>query len=82
MFAIRSNGSEARFLTVIEPYEDKPLVTSAVATGPDTLKVELADGRAQEITIKHLDGNGRDIAVQIIERKAGRIVRAEATPGG
>jgi hypothetical protein len=77
VYAIRSTGTEARFLTVLEPYEDKPLVKSAAATGPDTLRVELADGRVQEIVIQNLAG--ADIAVQITETKNGERLRSEST---
>jgi hypothetical protein len=72
-------GTEARFLTVIEPYEDKPMVKSAVATNADSLRVELADGRVQEISLKHFDGSGKDIVVTLTESRGGKIVRTETT---
>lgn len=77
VFAVRSRGTEARFLTVIEPYENQPMVKTAVALSPDTLRVELADGRVQEITIQNLEGNGKDIGVNIVETKNGKPVRTE-----
>jgi hypothetical protein len=77
VYAIRSQGTEARFLTVIEPYEDKPMVKSAFASGPDTLHVELADGRVQEIMLNNFDGDGRHIGVHITENKNNRILRDE-----
>jgi hypothetical protein len=79
VFAIRSQGTEARFLIVLEPYEDKPMVKSAIATGPDTLRVELADRRVQEITIKNLEGDGKNIRSQITESKDGQTLRIEST---
>jgi len=78
--AIRSTGKEARFLTVIEPYEDRALVKSAVASGPDKLKVELNDGRVQEISIGNFEGSGKDISVEITESKDGKTVRSEKRP--
>jgi hypothetical protein len=80
VYAIRApEGSEARFLTVIEPYEDKPMVKSAVATSADALQVELADGRVQEITFKNFDGGGQDIIAELVESKDGKILRQEST---
>jgi hypothetical protein len=79
VYAIRSQGTEAHFLTVLEPYEDKAVVKSATATSPDTLRVELTDGRTQEITIQNLNGSWKDISVQIKEMKAGQVVRRETT---
>ena len=74
-------GDAARFLTVIEPYEDKPVIKSAVATGPDSLRVELLDGRVQEITLKNFYGGGKDIEASIIESKDGKVVRLEKATG-
>lgn len=83
VYAIRaSDGSEARFLTVVEPYEDKPMVKSAVATSADSLRVELADGRAQEITLKNFEGTGKNIVAELVESKDGRELRRESTAGG
>jgi hypothetical protein len=80
VYAIRGvAATEARFLTVIEPYEDQPMVKSAVATGADALRVELADGRVQEITLKNFDGSGKDIVAEITESKAGQVLRRETT---
>jgi hypothetical protein len=80
VYAVRAaDGTEARFLTVIEPYEDQPMVKSAVATSADSLRVELADGRMQEITLKNFDGSGRDIVAELSESRDGKIVRQEST---
>ncbi|HEU5396369.1 MAG TPA: hypothetical protein VFV81_04325, partial [Verrucomicrobiae bacterium] len=79
VFAIRSTGTEAHFLTVLEPYEKTPMIKSATATGPDRLRVELADGRVQEITIQNLDGDGHDLGVRIVETRDGQVVREEST---
>jgi hypothetical protein len=79
IFASRVCGTEAFFLTVIEPYEDQPKVKSAVATAPDVVRAELTDGRIQEIHIHHLDGDARDISVDINEMSDGKTVRGETT---
>ena len=81
--AIRAaNGDEARFLTVIEPYEDQPVVKSAEALSVDKLRVELTDGRVQEIELQHFTGDGGDIAVKMTETKDGQAVRQESTVAG
>ena len=78
--AIRAaNGSEARFLTLIEPYENQPVVKSAVASSADKLRVELNDGRVQEIEIQNFDGDGKNIVLQLTETKDGEILRREST---
>jgi hypothetical protein len=79
VYALRSQGTEARFLTVLEPYEDKPLVKSAVATGPDKLRVELADGRLQEISLRNFTNASQGIAVEMSESRNGKTVRTEST---
>ncbi len=80
--AIRAPGksNEARFLTVMEPFEGNRMVKSATASGPDSLRVELADGRVQEIKIRNLDSaTGNDIVADITETKDGKVVRTEST---
>ena len=69
-------GNEARFLTVIEPYEDQPVVKSAVASSADHIHVELADGRVQEMIFSEKDGKP---GVEIIETKDGKELRRETT---
>jgi hypothetical protein len=77
--SVRTHGSAAQFLTLIEPYENKSLVKSAVASGADKLRVELTDGRVQEITIKNFGGNGNDTSVEIVESQNGKLTRQEST---
>jgi hypothetical protein len=77
-YAVRAaDGNEARFLTVIEPYEDKPFVKSAVALSADKLRVELTDGRVQEIEFQNFDGDGKDIRISMTESKNGLPIRTE-----
>ena len=80
VYAVRApQGTQANFLTVIEPYEDKPVVKTAVALGADRLRVELLDGRTQEITIENFTGSGKDIAVRMEESKPGTASRQESS---
>ncbi|HZI31944.1 MAG TPA: hypothetical protein VFF11_06365, partial [Candidatus Binatia bacterium] len=80
VYAIRSHGTEAHFLTVIEPYEDKSMVKSAEALSADKLRVELTDGRTQEISIQDFEGSGKDIQVSMVETRDGKEQRREVTP--
>jgi xanthine/CO dehydrogenase XdhC/CoxF family maturation factor len=78
VYAVRAaNGTEARFLTVIEPYEDEPVVKSAEALSADKIRVELADGRVQEIEFQNFDGDGKDIRISMTESKDGHPIRTE-----
>jgi hypothetical protein len=79
MVALRAVGKEARFVTVLEPFDDKRMVKSAVATDASTLRVELNDGRVQEIQINGLDGDGKNITTSITESRDGKVLRSETT---
>ena len=57
------------------------MVKSAVASGPNTLRVELTDGRVQDITISGLDGDGMAISVSMSESRDGKTIRTETTKG-
>lgn len=77
--AIRApRGDQARFLTLIEPYTDRPLVKSAEAESADKLRVELNDGRMQEIVIHNFDGDGKHIVVKVTETQGGQILRQDS----
>jgi hypothetical protein len=80
IYCVRTEGTEARFLTLIEPYDKQSIVKSAVADSPDHLHVELNDGRTQDITLTHMDGDGHDMAVSLDEMKNGNSTRHEITP--
>jgi hypothetical protein len=43
----------------------------------DSLRVELVDGRVQEISLKNFDGSGRDIELSLVESKDGKELRRE-----
>lgn len=75
--SIHSHGKEARFLTVIEPHESETMIKKVEASGPDQLRVELADGRVQEIAIKNFSESAKEIAVEIRESKEGKVLRTE-----
>ena len=73
----RTEGKQARYLTIIEPYKDNAIIKNAEAFGPDSLRVELADGREQTVEIKNFEGDGNNIIVTITESKDGQTQRQE-----
>jgi hypothetical protein len=80
VYAVRApDGTQARFLTLIEPYENRPMIKTALAIDADHLRVELVDGRIQEIVLSNFTGNGNDITVRMTETKDGRLLRQEST---
>jgi len=79
VYSIRSEGTEARFLTLIEPYEKQSVVKSARALSADKFQVELTDGRVQELTINNFDGQGKAISVSMKETRNGEDVRSESS---
>ena len=80
VYAVKTaDASDARFLTVIEAYENTSVVKSAVATSADKLRVELTDGRVQEIEFQNFDGDGKNIVMKMTETKDGKVLRQEST---
>jgi hypothetical protein len=83
VLAVRTPDHAAgRFLTVIEPYATTPMVKSAVALDAGTVRVELTDGRRQEIRLVNFAAPGRQAAVHMTEWRAGQTVREETTSAG
>jgi hypothetical protein len=80
VLAVRSPDHTAgNFLTLIEPYETTPMVKSAVALDAGTVRVELADGRVQEIRLVNFEAPGNHATVRLTEQRAGQPVREETT---
>lgn len=77
-FAVRTEGKKTRYLTVIEPYESDEKVKSVEALSPDYIRVELVDGRIQEIKFENFE-EGNNISVKIEEKKNGEILAREIT---
>jgi hypothetical protein len=78
--AVRQVGTSARFLTVLEPFEDKRMIRRAEAINADKLRVELIDGRVQEIELSNFTDAGGNVAVRISEiDKDGKPIRSEST---
>ncbi len=74
--SFRSKGKQARFLTVIEPFEDKAVVKSVTAESANKVTVELLDGRTHVIEINGLEA-GKDMTATIKEFQDGALIREE-----
>ena len=77
--AVRSQGTEARYLTVIESYENESMIKSVTAKSANELVVELTDSRTQEIAISELDGENNQLKVSVKELVNDKVVREEQT---
>ncbi len=79
----RTEGREAAFVTLIEVQEDKAdrQIQSVAADGPDTVRVELADGRVHRWQAEGMDGEEDRAAVtlSLVEEQADGEIRAEKT---
>lgn len=56
-YAIQTEGTGARFITVVEPYETDAVVAQVEAFDADTVRVTLTDGRVQTIRVEGLSGD-------------------------
>jgi hypothetical protein len=77
IYSIRSEGTDAHFLTLIEPYDKQSAIKSAHALSADKFQVELTDGRVQELTINNMEGAGNEISVTMAETKDGQPLLSE-----
>lgn len=75
---LRQHGTEARFLTVLEPYRTSRAIREVHSPGPDRVEVSLADGRTHSIEISGLEA-GTDLRVSLREHRGGALVREETT---
>ena len=75
---LRQHGTEARFLTVLEPFRTSPAIREVRSPGPDRVEVSLADGRMHSIEITGLEA-GTDLRVSLREHRSGALVREETT---
>lgn len=79
VYSSRVKGETARFLTVIEPFESRAMVGKVTALSADKLRVELKNGKVQDIEIAGFEGNGENIEVNMIETRDGRVLRQTST---
>ncbi|WP_141505195.1 hypothetical protein [Paenibacillus luteus] len=80
LLSARTKGEQTRFTTVIEPFESNAMIAKAEATSADTLRVELVDGRVQEISLTSFEGSGERIHIILKEYNAdGELIGEEET---
>ncbi|KGL62311.1 putative polysaccharide lyase, PLnc family [Polaribacter sp. Hel1_85] len=77
--AVRTKGKKGRYLSVVEPYENKSLVKSVEAKNENELTVTLTDGRVQKIKIEHLESTSETVKVTVKEYKEGKLIREEVS---
>ena len=54
-YAIQTEGVSARFATVVEPFEDRAMVTAVEATDADSVRITLRDGRTETIRVTGME---------------------------
>ncbi|MFW6133005.1 MAG: heparinase II/III domain-containing protein, partial [Planctomycetota bacterium] len=72
--SFRTVGAEARYLTVIEPYETAPAVADARAEAFGRVTVKLADGTTHAIAIDALDDAAGAIRISLRATRGGAVL--------
>lgn len=54
-YAVRASGKDARFVTVIEPYETENRVLQVHADSADSVTITLRDGTKQTVAVRNMD---------------------------
>jgi hypothetical protein len=75
----RNKGKEFRFLSLVEPYLEKPVVKTFSVNKDGAIVVNLQDGRTQTIEIGNFEGDGQNIQVKMTETQGSKILRSENT---
>lgn len=78
-YAVRVKGKTARFFNIIEPFEKKSVIKEVQAIDADHLKINLIDGRIQEISISNFQADNNSAQIEVKESKNGKIIRQEKT---
>ncbi|MDE6402722.1 MAG: hypothetical protein K2K86_02810, partial [Muribaculaceae bacterium] len=77
--AVRQRGTKAKFITLIEPYESKPMVKSAETDDEGNVTVKLTDGRIQKLKINGFFSRDTTPGISISEYKGKKLLRQEST---
>ena len=82
-YAVRvpEKTTEARFVTLLEPYEGKRMVESVTAPDADHLSVTLRDGRMQTLALTGLAGDAPAPVLSFTETRGGAVLRQETAAG-
>lgn len=79
--AIRQRGTNASFITVLEPVETEHVIERVYAENGKKLEVFLKDGRRTVITVDGLEGADGTIKVRMEEWNGNTLLRFEETGG-
>ena len=77
-YSVRSVGKEATFLSIIEPFENQSVIKKAEALTDKILRIELKDGRVQDIQIENMDGKGV-AKITMTETLNGKVIRTDTS---
>ncbi|MGN0243972.1 MAG: hypothetical protein ACI4CT_07930 [Lachnospiraceae bacterium] len=66
-YAIRTNARAAHFVSVLEVYEEKPMVSEVKAVSPQTVEVHLRDGRTEVISVEGIEGENPKVVYHSFE---------------
>ena len=69
-YSARTKGKTARFLTVIEPFENtsETQIQSVEAMSDHQIKIQLSNGCVDEITVHELDGEHPQVTIEKTRR--------------
>ena len=73
----RVTGKTAKFITIVEPYEDNKMIEKVEAINETKIKIYLRDGRCQVIEVQNLDNVDKDISIEMKEYTGERLLREE-----
>ena len=62
-YAVRTRGQNARFVTVIEPYETENQVLQVAASSADSVTITLRNGIKQTVTVSNMDDGTPEVTL-------------------
>lgn len=63
-YGVKTKGTKARFITVIEPFENQSVVRKVEATDENQVVVTLIDGKVQTLRINHMEGGIPEVILE------------------
>ncbi|HCD31393.1 MAG TPA: hypothetical protein DER01_03235 [Phycisphaerales bacterium] len=69
IYSHRTTGKNARYLTVLEVHQGKPVIKTAKAIDANTVQVQLLDGRTQQVKVSGLDSAEGQLAFEVTDIK-------------
>ena len=78
-YAVRARGKEARFISVIEPYEECRMIERVEASCEDQVRLFLRDGRMQLLTLIHMENEKNRVELTEWDRDGNCLDREPAS---